>query len=404
MLCIILCYFLILCTNNHGVSSKMEHENIIINISQIPVETSLLEHICSRLNISTYNCSCDHMSSVCVLQRELRNESVVTSYRRLSTTTIVYASVTLVFSVFGAIANFLVLLVAYRQRKCLQSGKLHIAELAAVNLIFCLLQLMNIMPLYWTNMWLYGRSVCKLVRSLMELSSFLTIGFVVIIAIERYLLVNYPLKRVAVEKNLRHSLVIGNFVISIVTVVPYLVGLDVDRDGRCVIFINQTKNMGLPYHCFVLVIYMALPVCVTTTIYISILRSLSTKKFNKQFSDSSIVQQRIRATKNRRIVWTTMVTLVAFLLCNLPTRVISMYLLSVHYKVKVHVYMVLVFVAYVTYPLQSALNPILYSMLANQWRCDMKCVAQSSSYKFVKFIQRITGLRSNPIHVQETEV
>ena len=35
-------------------------------------------------------------------------------------------------------------------------------------------------------------------------------------------------------------------------------------------------------------------------------------------------------------------------------------------------YMVLVFVAYVIYPLQSLLNPLLYNIIAKKWRKDMK--------------------------------
>ena len=35
------------------------------------------------------------------------------------------------------------------------------------------------------------------------------------------------------------------------------------------------------------------------------------------------------------------------------------------------VYMILAFISYITYPLQSVLNPILYSMVAKEWRKEI---------------------------------
>ena len=384
-----------------AASSQLEDDDITLNLSQIPSGQSLLEYICKHFNISTDRCTCERFPKVCGIQEEFENNSslVETYYERIPSTSIVYASVTIVSSLFGVIGNALVLIVAYKQGRDLQSGKLHIAELALVNLLFCIFQLVNVVPLYWTNQWLYGRPMCKLIRSLMEVTSFLTIGFVVIIAVERFLLVTYPLKRVAIEQNFRHSLVVGNVLLSIASVIPYSIGLDLDRDGRCAMFSNLMKELALPYHCFVMSVYFVIPVWLTTTIYMVIVRTIHKRKF----SNSTAKDQQIRATKNRRIVLTTMLTLVAFVVCNLPTRVISMYLLSVNYKLDMDVYMGLVFFAYVTYPLQSTLNPILYSMTAIAWRKDMRSVAKTSGNRFMMFFRRVTGLREKFSEVTQTE-
>ena len=120
----------------------------------------------------------------------------------------------------------------------------------------------------------------------MELSSFLTIGFVVIIAVERFLLVHYPLSRVSLEQKLRHSLVVVNVIVAIGTTVPYTLGVDVDTDGRCVMFTDRSRDIMVPYQIFVLVVYSVLPVTITTVIYLAIARSVSDKKLHKQFSNS----------------------------------------------------------------------------------------------------------------------
>lgn len=64
------------------------------------------------------------------------------------------------------------------------------------------------------------------------------------------------------------------------------------------------------------------------------------------------------------------------------------------------IYMGLVFVAYVTYSLQSTLNPIFYSIIANTWRKDMDSVVQNCKNKLIGFFRRVTGL----CEVKETKV
>merc|ERR1711962_1068388 len=99
-----------------------------------------------------------------------------------------------------------------------------------------------------------------------------------------------------------------------------------------------------------------------------------------------------------------MLTLLAFVVCNLPTRVITIYMLNVNYSVAMDLYMGLAICAYVSYPLQSTLNPILYSMMAKKWRQDLKCVARNSGNRLTMFIRRTNVLDFNFAEVRTTNV
>ena len=44
-------------------------------------------------------------------------------------------------------------------------------------------QTVNVVPLYWTNEWIYGRSACKVVKCILEMCSLLSSGYFQIIAV-----------------------------------------------------------------------------------------------------------------------------------------------------------------------------------------------------------------------------
>ena len=69
-----------------------------------------------------------------------RDNFSATIFARVHEVTVVYASIALLSSVFGVCGNLLVIVVAYRNRRHISACKLHIAQLAVVNFVFCTLQ------------------------------------------------------------------------------------------------------------------------------------------------------------------------------------------------------------------------------------------------------------------------
>ena len=148
-----------------------------------------LEKFCRLLDIPPMNCSCDFTPIICEIsdyekKRKYKNGTRGT-FKRSHGFTVAYVTIAVISSVFGVFGNTAVIFIAFQERKELSACKRHIAQLAVVNLIFSAIQFVNVIPLYLTNRWIYGRVMCKLTKSLLEIGSLLSSGFFQLITIER---------------------------------------------------------------------------------------------------------------------------------------------------------------------------------------------------------------------------
>ena len=109
---------------------------------------SFMESFCLQVNIPVCACAPSNSKQSCKItvyvHDNITNEQPTiestTKYQR-NEATLVYASVTMVSSLFGVIGNACVLMIAYRNRSNLPPCKLHIAQLAGLNLVFCVVQM-----------------------------------------------------------------------------------------------------------------------------------------------------------------------------------------------------------------------------------------------------------------------
>ena len=359
------------------------------DIMEIDINASLTPSVCHHFNISMENCSCTlihpdmnpHFIQLCQIIESMKGEENTThiNYVRHNAT-LIYTHITVAASFVGIIGNGAVLTVSYVQRTTMPSCKLHIAELACVNFVFSLIQMVNTIPLYWTNRWVYGLPMCKLLRTLMELSTLLTVLLILVITVERYFLIVHPLDSFVVEGKVKHVAVLISAVCALFTVVPFAIGLGIDAEtGRCEAFSCPETHMALPYNWFVLVVYSIVPITFMVPAYVTIVRSVSILS-KDSFHRGTLMFKKMKV--NRHIVCIAIAVLLLFFLCTLPTRIIFIYMrinfyAGCHFEMDMDTYMTLLAIGYVTFPLQCTLNPILYSMVENEWRRGMVSVLKS---------------------------
>ena len=193
--------------------------------------------ICQMFNISSTECSCDAIPELCEVKKVFTNPNTSSPlYKRSTDVALSYATVTLFISLLSVLGNVAVLVTAYQSRGKMASCKVHIVELAVVNLLFSIVQIINTVPLYWTNAWIYGLMMCKMVRVSLEVGSFLEIGLVQIIAIERFNHVMQPLKTFTRDDRFKHLPIIINVVIALITIVPYFMALGIEDHTGQVLF------------------------------------------------------------------------------------------------------------------------------------------------------------------------
>ena len=337
-----------------------------------------LQSFCLHLDISPSYCSCDKTPLVCQLnnfQEAIKeNGTKETPFDRSNKFTLTYATIAAAFSLLGMVGNGAVICLAYWNRGKLTPCKLHIAELAVINFIFSAVQIVNIVPLYWTNIWIYGKVMCKLMKGILEVGSLLSSGFFQLISLERYFYIVYTYSVDKVKQfcqRFKHALLALNMFIVLVTVSPYIHGLDIEPNSqRCANFVDQSKWMRTPYIWFVFIVYSILPIGIT-----SVLAFKLTGHIAKDASMSSTHFN--RSDVNERILRNMLLIVFMFIVCTLPSRLITIIIDMVDFKSR-GILLTFQFLSYTLYSLQGTLNPILYNMLAKEWRNNMTQMIQAT--------------------------
>lgn len=358
-------------TSPHRRHQITDKKHYFMKLSNISAE------LCVIFSIHPKNCTCNTYPNLCnayamfstVLAFHAAHNQ---TYIRSNLTTTVYASISLSVAVLGVLGNLVVIYIAYEHRTTISPCNLHIAELAFVNLIFSVAQIINTTPLFWTNTWVYSLTMCKVIRSLIELASFLTIAFIQMIAIERYQLVVTPVKSHASKGRCQHVMVIIAFVCVFASVIPYFTWLDIETGtGRCIVNQNNKKSLIISYNALIFTLYSIAPICVLGRLTFRMKQSLTQKEF-KKLSKEKRIQMKL-CKRNRHIMYITLFIYLFFIVCTFPGRAITIYIgVVTPENINVSVYMTLTVVSYLTYPLQNTLNPVLYSMTAKNWRQTFK--------------------------------
>ena len=344
---------------------KSNSANLALN--HVEHTSYTLEEFCARLSIPILNCSCEITPILCEVASFdtdiQQSNSTVTLFKRSHGVTVVYTTITVLSSIFGVCGNFLVIMVAYRNRRKISACKLHIAQLAVVNFVFSVIQTVNVVPLYWTNKWVYGTSTCKLVKGLLEMTSLLSSGFFQIITVERYLLVVHTFKTQRLQHRLKNIPVLCNLFLVLLTMIPYTYGVSIEpTSGRCVSFSGTSKYywMGAIYTWFAFIMYSAIPIFVASVFAVFLMQH-----FEKEKEAPLLLVN--RGEVNRKILVNMLVVLILFIICTLPSRVVSITMDMVDFESH-SLLLGFQFLSYTLYSLQGTLNPILYSMIARQWR------------------------------------
>ena len=211
--------------------------------------------------------------------------------------------------------------------------------------------------------------MCKLTKGLLEMSSLLSSGFFQLIAMERYLLIVKTFNVPYFQKHLKHRTVICILILTSVTIIPYVHGAEIEVEtGRCVNFIGGNKWIASSYAWFTFIVFSALPICVTSLLAISLTRYFAEEK-------KSLLMVR-REELNRRIMMNMLTIFSLFILCTVPSRLVTITMDTVDYQSH-NTILAFQFISYILYSLQGTLNPILYSMLAKHWRKNFSGVVLS---------------------------
>ena len=342
--------------------------------------------LCLAFEVGPENCTCELFDPgdedeepVCeflarVEKGEKRN--IFTLYNHL------YAVITLFSAIIGTLGNSLVIAIAifnFLHNQELPNCKLLIAYLAVCDFIFAILNLFISIPKFWTTEWLYGKTLCKIMLTFEDLGSYLAVGIILLITIERYIGIVNPFKKGLSKSILRYILLI-NILVGVISIIPPLVFYDISNTGQCQRIWTREEQDSVIYDIVIMVFYFAIPFQIIAGLYIVIICELRRK--TELVTDCAIADPRLRRRRfqeTKRTVYILVTVVVIFAILVFPKHVIYIYFDIKGWSsekgpenINKDFYFALLFTAYLPYPLHVAVNPVIYSLIDKRWRKDLK--------------------------------
>ena len=366
------------------------------------VTVSSLEDICRLFDVAEKDCTCAEFSNGTIADAYCgKNEQppiIIISYSPSLSQP--YAVVSVVSCIVALLGNGAVIAVKFK-RKPTSHSRLLITELAASDSVFAILQLLSVVHLFWTNKWLYGRVMCKVLTSANALTRLYSIGFILLISIERYYGIMNISQAKKISRRLLHTLTAINLLIGFISVVPILMYSDVDPQlNRC--FINWPRKSldSFTYNLYVTIFYFAIPAITIGVLYSRITSYLWRETRNNyalHCGDKTALSRRV--ADNKRVAYILVAILLAFVVCAFPSQLALLYMDWVDSKVSRKTFFILSYIILIPYPFHYAVNPIIYSLIDKRWRREIWLVltCTTESQRGIRLSESTKSSRSTSI-------
>ncbi|XP_057313847.1 atypical chemokine receptor 3-like [Hydractinia symbiolongicarpus] len=343
---------------------------------------AFLKKYCQMCNITDAVCNCNSLSDICTLLNTRVEHMFL--YQRWRYLTIGFFNV--FFGVCGIIGNVIVLLVTYFERVTISRCQYLITCLAGVDLLFSILQVILYMPYFWTFYWIYGEPMCKILHGASDLSFMLALGFISVIALERFFGIVYTLNGWFSKGFLKLAVILNFITAFIVTLYAALrTKLETisDKNERCQL--DFSRHSHRIFNWFINVLYFALPVFIISVLYYFIAKKLNSKQETEVTSMLEEKQRVKRLKNNKRIMKILFAIVVALVILVLPNRIVATFFVYAN-DITVKTEDIIIIIGYVPYSLHVAINPILYSLIDSKFKKKCKRIFQNSVTRLTVYL------------------
>ena len=369
------------------------------------------DHAC-KVIFNTTNCTCEMLDKILPglnhmecktgpqTKKKYASEFVYTCIK--VNAKLIYNTAKLCISIFGIIGNLLVLVVRVQNWKKSLHYQL-ISGLAAADLCFSFVHFVETIPNMWLCHWVYGLGLCKIMKSFLMLSSSIDLGFILIIAIERYIGIVHPFTGGASANKI--YLMIGiNIMLSLSMSIPEMVVHRLDENGICREHWSDYQNGSLVYGWITNLVFFAIPIVVTAILYYHSLKTLKSTLFRQEmllsldeFSRKKLVNE------NTRILRIICSILLAFLLLVGPNHVIWFMVDNMEkgtFSNRTINYMFLA--SSLAYAVHTTVNPVIYSIIDRKFRKNVLFLIRFRKRRKT-YNTMVTGTNNSPIHMKKIE-
>ena len=167
---------------------------------------------------------------------------------------------------------------------------------------------------------LLGKTLCKGVPFLKYLSCVVSIESLLLIAVDRFGAVVFPLRRPFISSKICPSLILGTWICGVIGLCPYLIAFKlVEHDGKLTCALRFTENFLEEKHLQALsLILFALSFALMTILYGIILFKI---KFEKIPGEQSAIARQQRVKRNSKVLKMVIAIVLGFFLCCGPLAV-----------------------------------------------------------------------------------
>lgn len=374
-----------------------------------------LSSMCLLLNISAEKCNCKNLPELCSINGTTANIVDIQIECTIDDAMKAQVTFTLIASFVGIIGNLAVLIIrSHSLHKSLHHQL--IMGLALADLLFSIAQFIyNVPYLIFGCKWVYGNAMCHILPSFLGISSSIDVGFITIIAVERYIAIVYPLKK-KISRQRIYALVVVNLLVGVCSIIPMFLVFEVSTYGTCIENWSDYPNGSLIYSWLLMIFLVMIPVTITTILYcrsmkvIKAMRSsegkllclINNNNDHNNFENSNKSEKHLK--RNRKLLLVIFSLLVAFILLHSPNRIAWLIIDHMgHKNISLDLFKGLKIFGLVPYSLHIMINPIIYSVIDKTFRKNAmrlfswhkSRLETSSSSQTIHFVLEATNENTN---------
>jgi len=239
-------------------------------------------------------------------------------------TTVAYSLIFLV-SLAG---NTVIGIIVYKTKTMRKPINFFIVNMAMSDLLFPIILIPMVIQMFYIDSWLIGgplgQVLCKLVAFLQDVSLAVSIQSLVLIAVDRFGAVVYPLRSPLISSKLCPLFILATWIVAMAIFSPKLVAfklVEYPEGPACIIQWNEAfaENSSFKnYYASVVVVFCFIPLLLIATLYIIIFQKLKSQKIPGEQSISAGQQRKQRV---RNVLKMAIAIVLGFAVCWLPIAI-----------------------------------------------------------------------------------
>ncbi|XP_014675662.1 PREDICTED: somatostatin receptor type 2-like [Priapulus caudatus] len=283
-----------------------------------------------------------------------------------------------IICIVGMVGNTLVIYVVLRFAKMKTVTNMYIMNLAIADEMY-LIGLPFLVTTMVLKHWPFGFAMCKLYMITASVNQFTSSLFLAVMSSDRYLAVCHPVKSVKYRTPLHAKIVCACvWTISVLVMIPVIMYARTTGGGpTCTVLWpgGQLIKAEKAFVVYSLLLGFGIPVALTMTFYVMVLQRLKTVGPRKKSKE--------KKRSHRRVTKMVLVVITVYIFCWLPYWSLQL-LLALASEMEVNsLYIALSTFVYALAYANSAVNPILYAFLSENFKKSFikafRCAAGNDS-------------------------